>query len=98
MPPETADIDTDGLESLRKRVGEDIRRIQRLDSEKPDGLHAAAASDAVTGAAEGTTLRERILEAALEGLDVHQISKRFHISIDQVALILRVARGEKRNT
>ncbi len=85
------DINDEGIESLRHRVSADIKRIQRFDSEQPPALRAQAGPDAGAGAAHGDSLRERIMQAAHEGLDVQQISKRFHISADQVALILRVA-------
>ncbi|MBD3390690.1 MAG: hypothetical protein GF418_01565 [Chitinivibrionales bacterium] len=90
-----ADIDKEGIESLRRRVAEDARREREAEHLSPGGLSGTGGG---ADAGNGDTLRDRILNAANQGLDVAQISRRFHISVDQVALILRVARNGKRNS
>jgi hypothetical protein len=39
-------------------------------------------------------LKSLIIEAARHGEDLRAISKKFHVGVDQVALMLRVARQE----
>jgi hypothetical protein len=46
-------------------------------------------------AADSAGLKNRIISAAEEGADISEISKKFHVSTDQVSLILRIARQEK---
>jgi hypothetical protein len=36
--------------------------------------------------------RKQVVAASQQGLDVQEISRRFHLSADQVSLILRIAR------
>ena len=36
----------------------------------------------------------QVLQAAKKGLDVSEISRRFHLSSDEVSLILRMARRD----
>lgn len=86
-----ADIDSEGLESLRQRMHDDIERIRRFDEEHSpfDSERPAPAPEPVDeGAGE---VRDRVLAAARQGLDVQEISRRLHLSVDQVALILRVS-------
>jgi len=90
----TADINNEEIESLRQRVNEDIRRIQRFDRRLPSVPQASGAQEE-SGGGSGS-LRDLILKAAHEGMDIQQIAKRFHISIDQVSLILRVGKPEQR--
>jgi hypothetical protein len=42
-------------------------------------------------------LKDLILKAALEGANTTEISKKFHVSVDQVSLILRVAHRDDAN-
>ena len=57
----------------------------------------------VDGASFGASGREsdpqelkkpQVLEASRQGLDVSEISRRFHLSADEVSLILRMARKD----
>lgn len=48
---------------------------------------------AVTRSSEGD-LKNLVLEASNQGLDAKEISKRYHVSIDQVALILKMAKKQ----
>lgn len=40
-------------------------------------------------------LRERIVSLANQGVDIREIAHRYQISIDQVALILRIAKNQQ---
>ena len=92
-----ADIDNEGIEALRQRVSQDYKRIQRFDTQPSAAAKTSAQSDIDAQQNDGQTLRDKILLAASQGLDVGQISKRYHISADQVSLILRVARDGKQD-
>jgi hypothetical protein len=88
-----ADNNKDELDELRKRVSDDIRRLQRFDSSQPPGLRQQPPS---TGDKEtGQSLREQVLAAARNGMDLQQIARQFHIGADQIALIIRVAAKDK---
>jgi hypothetical protein len=54
--------------------------ISQKESSQPSGAHEARASG----------IKEAIIKASSEGASVVEISKRFHVSADQVSLILRV--------
>ncbi|MBD3317180.1 MAG: hypothetical protein GF344_15445 [Chitinivibrionales bacterium] len=88
----SADIDTESIESLRQRMHDDSRRIQRFDKGAMPFAAETPESKRHEMIENGGGIRGRVLSAAHEGLDVHEISRRLHISVDQVALILRVAR------
>ena len=82
------------IDSLRKRIVTENSEGPPADTptaEDPGGTGAPAIHD-------GVDLKKRILAASRQGAEITEISRRFHISTDQVSLILRVAqmdRGEK---
>lgn len=84
------DTESMDITSLRKRMRKDIDHIQRFNKE------SSPFSDGETDEPQKEQdskdmLRDRIIHAAQEGLDAQEISRRYHLSVDQVALILRVA-------
>jgi hypothetical protein len=82
------------IDSLRKRVGE-----EKVEPHDPAGSFSAPVPpDATPGAPEKADVKKNIVEAASRGDSIIEISKRFHISADQVSLIVRVAQkdGEAR--
>jgi hypothetical protein len=86
------------IASLRKRMVEAPEKAQR-DEVAPPALDDSAAADGVTGKSRAPaadedprTLKAQVIRAAQQGLDVSEISRRFHLSSDQVSLILRIAR------
>jgi hypothetical protein len=56
----------------------------------PESPPVPPARQAGSGA-EQNNLNDRVIQAARNGLDVKAISRRFHISVDQVALIVKMA-------
>jgi hypothetical protein len=63
--------------------------------EDPGAPHAGSfSSSSVTSPIAAPDVKKLILKAASEGADATEISKRFHVGLDQVSLILRVARQE----
>jgi hypothetical protein len=91
-----AENEDSSLASLRKRMRQDIDHIQRFNapaapfSSSPNPPEIPRKQD---GQQESqVSIRETILNAAGEGLSVQEISKKYHISIDQVTLVLRIAK------
>jgi hypothetical protein len=85
------------ITSLRKRMEEAPEKAKRDEGVPPalddpaDGVPGKARAPA---ADEDTrTLKAQVIRAAQQGLDVSEISRRFHLSSDQVSLILRIARA-----
>jgi len=82
------------IDSLRKRIGD-----EKAEPHSPAvGFPAPAHPDATPGPTEQSDLKKNIVEAARQGASIAEISRRFHISTDQVSLIVRVAQkdGEAR--
>jgi hypothetical protein len=88
---EVADIDNDGLESLRKRMGLDINGRERPKSAPAPLVSQPAPVPRKSAVAGKDDLRHAVIAAAQEGLDVHAIAKKCQVSVDQVNLILRIA-------
>ncbi|MBD3421109.1 MAG: hypothetical protein GF398_13415 [Chitinivibrionales bacterium] len=78
----------EGIELLRQRIGDDIQRIRQFDkSERP-----AALQDEKSGTHRSEAdVKKQILAAARAGMDAATISKKFHVSADQVTLIMKMA-------
>jgi hypothetical protein len=103
VPTGQAEENNETIASLRKRI-EDAPAKEAPD----DGLLATVdedtgRNDRVRGSDPGSIfgeisakdpleLKKLVLEASRRGLDVSEISRRFHLSSDEVSLILRVAR------
>jgi hypothetical protein len=79
------------IEFLRRKIKEDGIDAA-VPASGPNHLQTAIQEE---GAGDMAGLTSRIIAAAGLGADIPEISKRFHVSIDQVSLILRVARQEK---
>ncbi len=97
-PSPVTDSKDENIASLRRRMKRDIDRIQRFnETASPFSNTEKTGSDSKeTDAKE--SLRQDILHAAQQGLDYQEISRKFHVSVDQVSLIVRVAsRGDTRN-
>lgn len=94
----TADKDDRGIDTLRRRMQKDIEDIQRFNTDDSPFATRDDEHEAQTERENKDTVREQIIRAAREGLDVQEISRRYHISSDQVSLILRVAKkGHSKN-
>ncbi|MDD5673908.1 MAG: hypothetical protein PHC61_07090 [Chitinivibrionales bacterium] len=72
------------------------RTIRRSELEEPvaEAPVFPAEPSAAENAPDGETLKQQIIAAGGEGLSVSEISRKFHVSVDQVALILKIA-GKK---
>jgi hypothetical protein len=88
VPAGSTEENNETIASLRKRI-EDAPEKEPQD----DGVLATVddAADAKS-AKEPLELKKQVIQAAQDGLDVSEISRRFHLSSDEVSLILRVAR------
>jgi hypothetical protein len=91
--PQGADIEAGDkkIGLLRRKMNEESDNPPLTDS-RPDHLQPRLLEE-TAGDTEG--LKNRIITAAARGADIQEISKKFHVGIDQVSLILRVARQEK---
>jgi len=75
------------IEALRKK----IRTQNEGDSpEEPPARIPAAAPAARTGDAPADDLKQKVIDCARQGMSIAEIVRTYHISADQVALILRV--------
>lgn len=89
-----ADIDNESIESLRQRMHDDIARIRRFDESmtfETEPPPSPPPPPVEPSGEEGGDMRQKVLAAARQGLDAREISRRLHLSVDQVMLILRVA-------
>lgn len=86
------DKDNRSIEMLRKRMQKDIEDIQRFNSNDSPFALRDAEPVALVEQEKKEPIRDQIICAAREGLDVQEISRKYHISVDQVSLILRVAK------
>jgi hypothetical protein len=88
--PDTDAADT-RIDSLRQRIKEESGNTPLTRS----GQNAVQPNISGEEAADTAGLKNRIITAAGQGADIHEISRRFHVGADQVSLILRVARQEE---
>ena len=72
--------------------GAAIKADNNEDSNESKSVPLSSPSQAAHLAA--ADLKKRILKAASEGTDCAEISKKFHVSADQVSLILRISQQE----
>ncbi len=106
-PPNLVDspkVQVDSADSGEDRVELIRQRIQTSEQSSVDGPGGPAIPLDLGNTGEGTAsersadpaqIRNKVIAASLEGLDVLEISRRFHLSADQVSLILRIARHAK---
>ena len=77
------------IESLRKRIEEDNDAAASSSAgvfpvKQPDGAPNAAPAE----------VNKNIVEAARQGVSIVELSRRFHMSTDQISLIVRIARKQ----
>lgn len=87
------------IASLRKRIEDSPGKMPQDEGVPTATAGESGATDGSTGkapmpAADDNTrsLKTQVVRAAQQGLDVSEISRRFHLSSDEVSLILRIAR------
>jgi hypothetical protein len=78
------------LNLLRRRVRQDIPRVQAAGLPPRFGTPVPAAPETVSN-----DIRRQVIAAAAAGSDIAEISRRFHLSADHVALLLKVAAKKK---
>lgn len=104
VPTGATESKDDNLDQIRQMIrksqnsaatggGVGLRENSRTASELPDAKSGGTGSAADTG--DPSETKNRVIAAAREGLDVQEISRRFHLSVDKVSLILRIARTDK---
>lgn len=89
-PPPRTDTTNDDIAFLRDRIAASEPKKAstpppHLNPQTPTSLQESSAED---------DIKNKVLAAAREGLSISQISRRFHIGADHVALILKVAGRE----
>jgi hypothetical protein len=99
VPTGATDSRDDGLEQIRRRIRKSQNSIETGGAVGPakeqiDANRGGTGFAADTGDDPAET-KNRVIAAAREGLDVQEISRRFHLSVDQVSLILRISRTDK---
>lgn len=104
VPPAPAESEDDRVTSIRQRMDGSVERQPEDDDvrETEPGLTARpsqprerkSADTPLSGDAgpDPAETRKLVVAASQQGLDVQEISRRFHLSADQVSLILRIAR------
>jgi hypothetical protein len=81
---------------LRGRAQEPVVKADtQKDSSASDTAPVSSARQ--SGPPSAVDLKDLILKAAVEGANATEISKKFHVSVDQVSLILRVAHRDDAN-
>jgi hypothetical protein len=101
------------LEDIRKRMEESEKSGPENDSvsgtsDEPAARPVLPAGTGETKTAKGHAggdetrdpleIKKQVIRASQQGLDVQEISRRYHLSADQVSLILRIARQGENNT
>ena len=102
IPPSEADRSADksdkDIDTLRRRMHKDIENIQRFNTAESPFSPQDDVSESLADQGKIDTIRENVIRAAKEGLDIQEISRKYHISVGQVSLILRVAdKGDPEN-
>ena len=69
----------------------DIEHIQSFNNSPSPFSRLDDISESMKEQENKDTIRNSIIRAAKEGLDVQEISRKYHVSVDQVKLILRIA-------
>jgi hypothetical protein len=82
-------IDVTSIDSLRKRINGE-RDLNVMDT----GAPAIEKTTAAPESSETDELKKNILAASKDGAGISELSKKFHVSSDQVSLILRMAQRE----
>lgn len=96
FPPHTTpenDMEDKNIAMLRERMQKDIENIQRFNkSTSPFSSRIQQTNDPEEKSQDNESLKELVITAARQGLTVDQISQKYHISKDQVALIVRLSK------
>jgi Mor family transcriptional regulator len=102
VPVPVTELKEEAIESIRRRMEESEQRGRTKAGEQDAGRSAnvttgdkkqvpfQAGAEDVRDTVE---IKKRVILAARQGLDVQEISRRYHLSADQISLILRIARA-----
>jgi hypothetical protein len=86
--PQSAAFNVDSrIEALRKKIR---TQNEAESSEEPPARIPPAAPAAKAGDAPADDLKQKIIDGARQGMSVAELVRTYHVSADQVALILRV--------
>jgi hypothetical protein len=98
VPGGQTEENNETIASLRKRVADAGAPPRGQDDEgvlaTVDDSEAGGGNDPSGKPPGAQELKKQVLLAAQKGLDVSEISRRFHLSSDEVSLILRMARRD----
>jgi hypothetical protein len=106
VPQGYAELNNKQAETIRKRIQETASNDNDVTGSAGNAAGAAAAYSGTPSRSAPAApdddrnprdVKNQVVEAARQGLDVQEISRRFHLSADEVSLILRMARqgGDK---
>jgi hypothetical protein len=96
VPLGPAEEKEETIQSLRKRIEDDEGVLATVD-DRPEPSAATGGTDAKT-VRDPVEIKKQVVQASRQGLDVSEISRRFHLSSDEVSLILRIARQNNAGT
>ena len=87
----------DPITRLRMRIIEESKTEEAMEQTPVHNVHSPVAHSTTLENDQEKDISNKILNASNSGLDVLEISRRFHMSTDQVSLILKVARKQTRS-
>jgi hypothetical protein len=96
VPLGPAEEKDETIQSLRKRIEDDEGVLATVD-DRPEPSAATGGTDA-KAVRDPVEIKKQVVQASRQGLDVSEISRRFHLSSDEVSLILRIARQNDAGT
>ncbi len=90
-----ADIQNKDIDSLRKKMLNDIEHSKNAKNSISPFFSSNKADDNREEQKHRDTIRDSIIKDGKAGLDAQEISRKYHVSVDQVTLILRISNSGK---
>ncbi len=91
-PPKKTLKDTGGIDAIRQRMQDDHTRIKQFDrAQSPFPIKEETPKPIAQTPEKTPSNKDLIIKAASEGMSIHEISQTYHMSEDQISLILKVA-------
>jgi hypothetical protein len=97
VPLGPAEEKDETVQSLRKRIENDESVLATVD-DRPEPSAAVTGVTDAKAVRDPVEIKKQVVQASRQGLDVSEISRRFHLSSDEVSLILRIARQNDAGT
>lgn len=88
--PSSPGIDTGSLRQLRQRL-DNQQRAEHYDAPDIPDVRPVQPKPSSAESSNTDSIEKQVVDAARNGLDVAAISRKFHLSADHVALILKMA-------